>query len=556
MNIRGLQNIYETYFNKPKNLLLEVTPPSEDVPLPPKDNMTPEEAKAEKQLVDSLEYKIIGGKHKLYAKAPELGRLLSKMTIKIVNSNDRNVQTMAVDNFGNIYINPKFSDTLSDEEFYGVFAHEALHIANRTFLRKGSRDHTLWNIATDAIMNWYLKRDKFELPKIGILPDNDSGKFVIKVLPGLKKEFTVLDDKGEALNAEGIYEQLAEFKDELSEGLPEGKGEGEGEGEKEGEGGSGGKGKGEGKGGKGGSGGKGGTNIEITPDGKVLINGKPMTKADLDKALEELDNKTDTHLTNEQARETNKDLSEELTPDAQKQLEKEMIDDIKRGALDSTRTFGGSGNHPGHIRKLVQRSIPPDPVNWRGIIASYLQQGNSRSYDWNKLSRRSMASGVPMPGRGTAPTKLSAIFALDTSGSVGDTQLFIACEYIKKAAKAATHLDVHILLWHHKAYFLSKSITDKGSLEAVLRAIKKDVKSGGNAISDVDRMIKAAKLNPIVTIYITDGQEEASEAAKLREGKYKKLFIIVSSYLNEDMVVLINKQFGPHGRVVYTPNLD
>ena len=69
-------------------------------------------------------------------------------------------------------------------------------------------------------------------------------------------------------------------------------------------------------------------------------------------------------------------------------------------------------------------------------------------------------------------------------------------------------------------------------------------------------MIKAAKLNPIVTIYITDGQEEASEAAKLREGKYKKLFIIVSSYLNEDMVTFINKQFGPHGRVVYTPNLD
>jgi len=556
MNIRGLQNIYETYFNKPKNLLLEVTPTSEDVPLPPKDNMTPEEAKAEKQLVDSLEYKIIGGKHKLYAKAPELGRLLSKMTIKIVNSNDRNVQTMAVDNFGNIYINPKFSDTLSDEEFYGVFAHEALHIANRTFLRKGSRDHTLWNIATDAIMNWYLARDKFELPKMGILPDSNSGKFELEVLPGIKKAFTVLDAKGEALNAEGIYEQLAEFKDELSKGLPEGEGEGEGEGGGEGGGKDGGKGGKGGSGGKGGKGGKGGSNIEITPDGKVLINGKPMTKADLDKILEELDNKTDKHLTNGQARETNKDLSEELTPDAQKQLEKEMIDDIKRGALDSTRTFGGGGKDKGGIRQLIQRSIPPDPVNWKGIIASYLQQGNSRAYDWNKLSRRSMASGVPMPGRGTSPTKLSAVFALDTSGSVGDTQLFIACQYIKKAAKAATHLDVRILLWHHQAYFLSKPITDKGALEATLKVIKKDVKAGGNAISDVDRMIKKAKLNPIVTIYITDGQEEAREAAKLKEGKYKKLFIIVSSYLDENMVVLINKQFGPHGRVVYTPNLD
>jgi predicted metal-dependent peptidase len=553
MNIRGLQDIYESYFNKPNNLLLEATPPSEDVPLPPKDSMTPEEAKAEKELVDSLEYKIVGGKHKLYAKAPELGRILSKMTIKIVNSNDPHVQTMAVDNFGNIYINPKFSDKLSDDEFYGVFAHEALHIANRTFLRKGSRDHTLWNIATDAIMNWYLTRDNFVLPKMGILPDPNSGKFELEPLPGMKKEFTVLDDKNEALNAEGIYEQLVEFKDELSKGLPEnGEGEGEGEGG-DGEGKAGGK-----AGGKGNKKGKGpgGSNIEITPDGKVLINGKPMTKADLDKALEELDNKIDTHLTNEQAREVNKDLSEELTPDAQKQLEKEMIDDLKRATADSSRTFGGGGKDKGAVRQLVQRSIPPDPVNWKGIITSYLQQGNSRSYDWNKLSRRSMASGVPMPGRGTAPTKLSAVFALDTSGSVGDAQLFVACEYIRKAAKAATHLDVHILLWHHQAYFLSKPIADKGALEATLKNIKKQVKAGGNAISDVDRMIKAAKLNPIVTIYITDGQEEAPEAAKLKEGKYKKLFIIVSSYLDERMITLINKQFGPHGRVVYTPNLD
>lgn len=541
MNIKTLQLIYE------KLLVLR-----ENNEMSPKSEMSPEELK-EKQLVDDLEIKIIGGKHKLYANYPALGRRLSKMTIKIVNSEDPDIQTMAVDNFGNIYINPKFSNILSDDEFYGVFAHEALHIINRTFLRKGSRIPVLWNIATDAIMNWYLARDKFVLPKTGILPDPNTGEFVLEIFPGLKKIFTVLDENKEALNAENIYEQLVDFRDELIKMIKDGKGDNKGDRKKDlfDLGGRGGR---DGPPGDKTSSGKG--KVTVTPDGKVLINGKPVTPADVDKALEKLDNKTDKHLTDEQAKKANKDITEELTPEKQKQIEKEIIDDLKRGAIDkSTPTFGdekGGSN----LRRLVQRSIPHDPVNWRGIIASYLQQGKSQSYSWNKLSRRGMASGVPMPGRGQSPSKLSAVFALDTSGSVGDTQLGVACEYIKKIAKTATHLDMRILLWHSEAYYLSKPITEKGSLEATLKTIKKHVKSGGNAIGDVDRMIKEAKLNPIVTIYITDGQEEAHQAALLRNGKYKKLFIIVSSFLDEEMITLINKQFGPHGRVVYTPNLD
>ena len=544
MDIKTLQLIYEKNFILNRSLILE------DEELSPKSEMSPEELKKERQLADELEVKIIGGKHKLYAKAPELGRLLSKMTIKIVNSKDPDVQTMAVDNFGNIYINPEFSNTLSDDEFYGVFAHEALHIANRTFLRKGNRNHTLWNIATDAIMNWYLDRDGFALPKMGILPDTNTGEFELEIFPGLKKKFTVLDGKQESLNAEDIYDQLAEFRDELIKKIDK-RDPGDGPPRPSGDGppvepGDGPPGKPGGKPRK----------VTVTRDGKILIDGKPVKPVDIDKALEDLDNKTDKHLTNEEAKKANKDLTKELTPEQQKEIEKGIVDDLKRGAIDkSTRTFGSQGGATA-IRQLIQRSIPPDPVNWKGIIASYLQNANSRAYDWNKISRRSMASGVPMPGRGASPSKLSAVFALDTSGSVGDTQLFVACEYIRKTAKQATHLDVRILLWHHTAYYLSKPITEKGSLEATLKSIKKNVKGGGNAIGDVDRMIKSAKLNPIVTIYITDGQEDASQAALLRNGKYKKLFIIVSSFLDENMVTLINKQFGPHGRVVFTPNLD
>jgi hypothetical protein len=104
---------------------------------------------------------------------------------------------------------------------------------------------------------------------------------------------------------------------------------------------------------------------------------------------------------------------------------------------------------------------------------------------------------------------------------------------------------------------MSPNITDKGALESTLKNIKKFVKSGGNAISDVDRLIKQYKLNPVVTIYITDGQEEKSSADRLAQaGKYKKLFIIVNSFLDEAMIENINSLFARFGRIVFTPNLD
>ena len=104
----------------------------------------------EQALVRDLQNRISYGLALINRRFPDLGVILSKLNVRIVNSNDPIVTTMAVDPMGNLYINPKFSDTLSEGEFYGVLAHEALHHANGTFWRKKDRDHTLWNIATQV----------------------------------------------------------------------------------------------------------------------------------------------------------------------------------------------------------------------------------------------------------------------------------------------------------------------------------------------------------------------------------------------------------------------
>jgi len=166
----------------------------------------------EQALVRDLQNRISYGLALINRRFPDLGVILSKLNVRIVNSNDPIVNTMAVDPVGNLYINPKFSKELNEGEFYGVLAHEALHHANGTFWRKKDRDHTLWNIATDSIMNWALAREGVPLPKVGIIPDINTGKFVFKELQGkLKKDhIMVLDPKGEPYSAEEIYDQLVD----------------------------------------------------------------------------------------------------------------------------------------------------------------------------------------------------------------------------------------------------------------------------------------------------------------------------------------------------------
>lgn len=519
MNISGLQKIYKTYY------LLEA---ENDKLYPTGQEMSPEtQAK-----VEALERKIAVGKLSLRKVAPELARILSKLTINIVAPEDPNVQTMAVDNFGNIYINPDFSKELTDDEFFGVFAHEALHIANRTFLRKGVRNHTWWNIATDAVMNWALVRDGFALPKAGIIPDPETGVYPIKICKR-NFTFTVLGADNEPLAAEEVYAQIDQIAEKLKQEIEEGKldpkdcGEGEGGGQ-----GQPGQGKpGQGKPGEG-------------PPGK-------MTPEEAEKIVEEvlkrLDNKTDKHLTDEQARETKSDVEEEISPDKQKELE----DDLKKGLkeLESSPTYGKGGGTS--LRKILKRSLPPDTIDWRGAIKEFLQNANKASYSWATLSRRSIATGVPMPGKAKAPTKLDAIFALDTSGSVGDKQLYVAAEYINKIAKTANNLNVRILLWHSIAYYCSPPLATHGAIKTTLDNIKKHVKTGGNAMSDVDRYINQHGLKPYCVVYITDGQE--FEQPKF--GNYKKLFVIVSSYL-EQTKPAIEKMFRRYGKIIYTPNLD
>lgn len=86
--------------------------------------------------------------------------------------NSQGINTMAVTFTGTtIMINTFFgAKVLDQEEFDGVIAHEVYHIMSQSLVRIGHREHKLWNIATDYIMNLELVRSGIALPSMGLVP--------------------------------------------------------------------------------------------------------------------------------------------------------------------------------------------------------------------------------------------------------------------------------------------------------------------------------------------------------------------------------------------------
>lgn len=97
-------------------------------------------------------------KRKMLVKYPFFGSVVANVDYK----ENKNVPTAGTDGKV-IYYNPEFLEKLSVEEQTFIFAHEICHIAFNHILRSEGKDPNLWNIATDAVINAFLKRDGLKM---------------------------------------------------------------------------------------------------------------------------------------------------------------------------------------------------------------------------------------------------------------------------------------------------------------------------------------------------------------------------------------------------------
>lgn len=146
--------------------------------------------------------RIIKAKVDLNKSHPFFSYILMHMQIEKTKHTDR-TPTMAVNAYGDLWWNKEFVDKLDNDELKFCLAHEVGHIATLTFQREGKRDHTLWNIATDLVINYMLLDEGFRAPKGILLPDHRGVHTFTSGKNGKQVQID-LNDK----NAEQVYEEL------------------------------------------------------------------------------------------------------------------------------------------------------------------------------------------------------------------------------------------------------------------------------------------------------------------------------------------------------------
>lgn len=97
---------------------------------------------------------------------------------------DTSVPTAGTDGL-RIVINPDFFDRLSVEERMFLLLHETLHVCLKHTQRKQGRDHRLWNVAADYVINLSLENYGLKTPSGGLI-----------------------DHKYAGMTSEAVYEQL------------------------------------------------------------------------------------------------------------------------------------------------------------------------------------------------------------------------------------------------------------------------------------------------------------------------------------------------------------
>jgi len=139
-------------------------------------------------------------KQKIFVKYPFLSGSASDV---------RYVETDSLISIGtngkDIFYNPKYLKTLTEEEQIFVFAHEICHIAFNHIFKSEDKNPTVWNMATDAVINAYLKKDGLKLVKGAI--------YVPQAIHYDTDEFyrTLIQQKGgeDVAENQGQYDRLA-----------------------------------------------------------------------------------------------------------------------------------------------------------------------------------------------------------------------------------------------------------------------------------------------------------------------------------------------------------
>tara|TARA_R100000655_G_scaffold21305_1_gene43703 strand:+ start:3665 stop:5104 length:1440 start_codon:yes stop_codon:yes gene_type:complete len=321
------------------------------------------------------------------------------LAVEFVEDNER-CKTMATDG-KRIYYNSEFVLSISEDELMGVILHEGAHIIFQHMLRRGTRDHKIWNYATDYVINIWLRHHGYVLPEGGLI----DAKYRDMSAELVYRELTSSDE-----SLQNAVDQINEGNDQQDGDQDSGQGSGSGDSDESDDSGQDGSGlsgddtsEDSGSGSGSGESGKGSQTSKYSNLPDPVLGGEVWDAQDEDGNV--LDQQQMAELSNEIIKRVS--MAEKM--------EKAM----------------GSGSTGGFSE--VQEVTSAD-VDWLEIFRDHLEDTKSSDTTWNRLNRRHQWRGINLPSYDKDPQGGCLAVAIDTSGSVSQSELNVFATEIQNIA--------------------------------------------------------------------------------------------------------------------------
>jgi predicted metal-dependent peptidase len=211
--------------------------------------------------------------------------------------------------------------------------------------------------------------------------------------------------------------------------------------------------------------------------GEVVVNGKTFSTDDCD--------------------EHDESGAEGKTPEEMKELEERVQRALREGGMLAGRL---GTKMP---RELEESLV--SPVDWRKELQDYVKSAvrGADELTWRKFNRSLLANDILAPSV-ESETITEVVFAVDTSGSIGDADLAAVATQIAAACETCRPEKVRVLWWDTHVHGEQVFTDDYDNIRSLL----KPQGGGGTRAGCVSEYIIKNKITPDCVVVLTDGYLE------------------------------------------------
>ena len=189
------------------------------------------------------------------------------------------------------------------------------------------------------------------------------------------------------------------------------------------------------------------------------------------------------------------DGAQELSDEEKHELARDIDEAIRQGALAAGK-MGGTGNRD--LGELLQPQ-----VDWREVLREFVQTtcAGSDYSTYSRPNRRLMSQGIYMPS-GISEQVEELVIAIDTSGSIGQSELTEFLSEVKGVCDTVKPNKVRLLYWGCSV--VGDESYDMHELEQLTTSTKPKG-GGGTDVNCVTQYMAKKSIKPQAAIVLTDG---------------------------------------------------